>query len=202
MRSFPRLPGLLLLSVAFAAIGLSQILPNPERFDQNDVPIFDSRVFRISDDAQGRALHILADKEFLPANPEILTALFGDRIFDTKEMLAAQASAAKKYAKKREDEAANPFFGQSRAWMAAHANAHRELAKYTENLSPDLLPYLVKSQVYFEGTGRFTVVLKDRILEVHHGSLGRFTPQKKTVVLLVFLERKIDGVRISTSIAE
>jgi hypothetical protein len=203
MRWFLRLPGILLLSVAIVAIGRSQVLPYPaERFDRGNVPIFDSRIFRVSDEAQSRALGLLSDRDFLPANPQILKELFGDRVFETKEMLAAQASAARKYAKKREEEAATPFFGDHRVWMAAQAKAHRELADYTEKLSPDLYPYLVKSQIYFEGTGGFTVILKDRILEVHHGSLGQSTPPKTAVVILVFLERKIDGVRISTSIAE
>ena len=192
----------LCIAIALAAIGFAQVLPDPEIFDAAHIPISDSRVFRVPDSTQDQASQFLATKDFRPASPEILTALFGARVFDTKEMLAAQTAAATAYATKREEESKNPFFGESRIWMTAHAKAHREFAAYTEKLPSDLRPYLVRGQVYFEGTGGFTVVLNGKLLEVHHSCLGHSTPEKKAVVILVFLERDIEAVKASASIAE
>jgi hypothetical protein len=192
----------LCIALVLAVIGFAQVLSDPERFDAAHIPIFDSRVFRVSDAAQDRALQILAAKDFCPASPENLKELFGARVFDTKEMLAAQVGAATKYATKRDEESKIAFFGEHRVWMAAHAKAHREFAAYTEKLPWDLRPYLVRGQAYFEGTGGFSVVLSGKLLEVHHSCLGRSAPEKKAVAILVFLERDIEAVKVSASITE
>lgn len=191
-----------LTTIGLAAISAGQLLPDSDRFDRNAIPVFRSRVFRVPDGEQSRALQLLGTNDFRRVTPNILKELFGDRAFDTKEMLTAQAAAAVEYATTRERDAQNPFFGNHRTWMAAHARAHREFAAYTRSLSPDLRPYLIKGQVYFEGTGGFSVVLAGRTLQVNHSCLGRVTPPKQTVVILVFLERDIEAAVISASIAE
>src|SRR5262245_28160582 len=188
MHRIPRLLCTLLIAVLTAPIGFAEVLPHPtDKFDRSHLPVFDSRVFRVPEPTQDRALRFLGDKDFRFASPQILKDLFGDRLFDTKEMLAAQAAAATKYAAKREEESKNPAFGEARVWMAADAKAHRELAAYTETLLSELRPYLVKAQVYFERTGGFDVVLNDKLLKVQHSCLGRSTPPKKAVAILVFL---------------
>jgi hypothetical protein len=188
--------------VIVANVALAQILPSPERFDPRSVPVHESRVLRVSDSAQARALQMLGERDFCAATPQMIKELFADQVLDTKRMLEAQAAAAIQYAKKREEEAAIPFFHDQRGWMLAHAKAHREFAEYTRKLSSDLRAYLVKGQVYFEGTGGFSVTLEGEVLDVHHSCLGRSTPPKKAVAVLVFLERDIKAVRVSASIAE
>jgi len=180
----------------------AQVLPNSEKFEPERIAISRSRVFRVPDSMQRRAQQILGFAKFDPAAPAIVDELFGHQIFDTKSMLEAQAAAAEEYAVQREKEAAEPFFNDSREWMLAHARAHRAYADYTRKLSSDLKPYLVKSKVYFEGTGGYLVTLCGSLLKVSHGSLGHSTPPQKTVVILVFLERDIDSVEVSASIAE
>jgi hypothetical protein len=171
-------------------------------FDRNTPPVFSSRIVRVPDSSQSKALEILGKNELILLEQGPLAQLFPDRTFDTKQMLVEQAAAATAYAKKREHEAAIPFFASSKDWMTAEAKAHRELAHYTLSLPPLLFPYLVKSKVYFEGTGGFFVALKGNTLVVNHGSLGRTTPPLKELAIVVFLEKKISRISVSAGIAE
>ena len=173
-----------------------------ERFDPQAIPVFWSRILRIPDSAQSRALQVLNSKDFCAASPEVVRDLLGNALVDTKAMLNAQAAAAIKCADEREKAAAIPFLRESKEWMLAIAKAHRDYAAYTQKLSPELLPFLVKGQVYYEGTGGFDVVLRGKTLCVNHVSFGHKMPPMKPVAILVFLERKIDTVDISAGMAE
>ncbi|HEY1265805.1 MAG TPA: hypothetical protein VGH16_01015 [Candidatus Binatia bacterium] len=166
------------------------------------MPIYKSRIFRVPDEGQAKALALLGDKDFIAISQDSLNVLFPGKDFDSKQMLSAQASAADAYARRRETEAANPLFANSRGWMLSEAKAHRELARYTRSLHSSLHPYLVKGKAYFEGTGTFDVSLRGNKLSMRHGSLGRSTPPIHTVAVVVFLERTINTVAVSTSIAE
>jgi hypothetical protein len=166
------------------------------------VPIHKSRIIRLPDSVQAKALAALGNMNFIPVSPELLKELFPGTRFDTARMLSEQATAADEYAKKREDEAADPFFAKSRIRMLEEATAHRELARYTRSIFPELFPYLVKAEVYFEGTGNFDVTLRGDELVVYHGSLGHSTPPKRRVVVLVFSERKVKTLKLGSGMAE
>lgn len=196
---------LLLILVAFARSAFSQAGPvmfGGNSFDSAEVPIFQSRIFRVPDEGQAHALGLLGKKDFVPLSGTSLKALLPQAKLDMQQMLSAQASAADAYAKRRETEAAMPFFVSSRGWMLKDATAHRDLARYTRALSPELHPYLVKAQAYFDGTGGFTVTLHGNRLSVLHGSLGHSTPPKHDVAVAIFLEREIVAVDVSAAIAE
>jgi hypothetical protein len=199
---------LLFIAAIFApfctiAIAQTPLLSDTSRgFDRNAPPVFSSRILRVPDSSQRKALEILGKNEFLLLEKDLLTQLFPARTFDTKQMLVEQAAAATAYAKKREDEAAIPFFASSKDWMTAEAEAHRDLARYTLSLPSLLFPYLVKSKVYFEGTGGFFIALKGNTLIVNHGSLGRTAPPLRELAIVVFLEKKITAVSVSAGMAE
>lgn len=171
-------------------------------FNTADVPIYESRIFRVPDENQAQALDLLGEKDFTALSPVSLKALFPKTKFDEGQMLSAQSSAADAYAKRRESEAADPFFASSREWMLHDAKAHRDFARYTRALPRPLHPYLVKAEAYFEGTGGFFVSLKGNKLSVFHGSLGHSTPPIHKVAVVILLEREINTVTVSTSIAE
>jgi hypothetical protein len=195
------LPMLLVLTGAAAA--QAPALPLASKgFNRNAAPIYKSRVFRVPDEAQSRALDFLGEKTFQLLGSDALAELFPERSFDTARMLMEQAAAANANAKKREREAANPFFSNQREWMDQEARAHRELANYTLALSPELKPYLVRAQVYFEGTGAFDIELNGQILSVTHGSLGHSTPPLRRIAIVVFVEREITEVDARASVAE
>lgn len=196
---------LLLVLVAFARSVYSQagpILFGGRGFDPADVPIYKSRIFRVPDEAQVQALGLLDNKDFISPPSASLKVLFPKGKFDMQQMLSSQASAAEAYAERRETEAANPVFASSREWMLKDAKSHRDLARYTRSLSPILYPYLLKAKAYFEGTGVFIVNLRGNQLSVLHGSLGHSTPPIHNVAVVIFLEREIDAVDVSTAIAE
>jgi hypothetical protein len=206
MKFLPRLrQGLSLLAFsALASSALGQVGPlvSGETFDPGDVPIYNSRIFRVPDEGQAQALALLRDKEFAGISTASLETLFPMKEFRPQEMLFAQASAADAYAEQRETEAAIPFFANSRGWMLSEAKAHRDLARYTRSLSPNLHPYLVKARAYFEGTGAFIAYLRGNELSVLHGSLGHSTPPIHDVAIVVFLEREINAVVVSAMIDE
>lgn len=174
-----------------------------ERFDSSDIPICDeSRVFTVQERDRGEALAVLGDEEFTALSPELVRRLLPETRIDTKHMLGAQASAADAYAQKREAEAANPSFASSRDWMLATAKAHRDFARYTRGLSPELRAYLIKGRGYSEGTGSFIVRLQGTTLSVVHGSLGSGPIEEHVIPVVVFLERAIERVALGSSSAE
>src|SRR5262249_16678566 len=131
-----------------------------------------------------------------------LHSIFPEQTFDPEAMLDAQALAAEDFANEQEAEAKGPGVENRRARMFAFAKAHRDFAAYSRSLSRDLLPYLVKGQVGFEGTGGFSVSLKGSQISVHHSSLGHSNPDVDTVALVIFVEKEIDGVQTRVSVAE
>jgi hypothetical protein len=179
----------------------SSLLAAMEPFDEKNPPIYRSRIIRLADDKQDDALAILGGKNFCPATPEILNRLLDGREPDTQRMLEVQASAALAYAKRRRDEAANPFFGDARRWMNAEADAHEALARYTSKLSPNLHAYVIEAKVYSEYTGGFYISLKGDELFVEHGSLGG-PPSPVSLAILVFVEKEVKRVTVKAGTAE
>lgn len=196
---------LLLFLMAFSRSVFSQagpVLVGGNAFDSAEVPIFQSRIFRVPEEGQAQALGLFGNKDFIPLSDASLKSLLPQEKLNMQQMLSAQASAADAYAERREAEAAIPFFASSRGWMIKDATAHRDFARYTRALLPELHPYLVKAQAYFEGTGGFDVTLRGSQLSVLHGSLGHSTPPKHDVAVVIFVERKIIAVDVSAAIAE
>jgi hypothetical protein len=185
-----------------AALGQFNVLGDQRNFDASTPPVFASRIVRVPNQMHARALEILGQDDFLLITPAVLSELFLGERFDTARMLDDQATAAIAYAEKREREAAMPFFAQSKGWMLEQAEAHRAYARYTRSLSPNLFPYLLRSKVYSEGTGAFTIILERTSLRVRHGSLARNTPPLKQLPIVVFLERKIDAVSFAAHIVQ
>src|SRR4051812_39583881 len=94
---------------ALTALAFDQALLY-ERFNPKLVPIFDSRIVRVADSQQPRALELLGDKHFIKLSESDTGLLLEGKPPSVEEMLLAQADAADAYAIKREEEASRPFF--------------------------------------------------------------------------------------------
>lgn len=196
-----------LFILLFAAMGITVAhaqapIMSEKYFDKADVPIYKSRIFTVSEDVRARAFAILGDKPFRLVDSDILVKIFPGQKFDEGRMLQEQIEAATAYAKKRELEAADPFFENQRVWMKDEAEVHKKLAEYTQGIHGKLKPYLIKLPVYFEGTGAFYVRLKGSVLYVVHGSLGHIASERHQVPVVVFTERCITEVKVDSSLAE
>ena len=148
------------------------------------------------------AVKLLNGKKLAKLSAGELAQLFDNRKFDTKAMIAAQAKEANDYALQREQEAKNPFFADSKDWMIQTAKEHRKFAAYTVKLPLALQPWLVMAEGYFEGTGGFDAHLAGSVLKVHHGSLGSSQPPLRKLPVVIFLEREINAVQLSSSVAK
>ena len=191
----------IIIAIWAATLAVDQALLY-DRFNPKEVPIFTSRIARVPDDQQPRALHLLGDKDFLRLAQSDLSGLFGGKGFNYEGMLSAQAEAADSYAIKREHEAAIPFFKERREAFLEEAKAHRDYSRYTRSLSARLIPYLVKSRVYFEGTGSFFVKLSEKHMTVSHESLGRSTPRPTMVAIVIFAEHEVATVSVTLGISQ
>lgn len=191
----------IIFTASLATLAFDQALLY-ERFNPKLVPIFNSRIVRVADSQQPRALQLLGEKDFLKLNDSDLSALFGGKTFNYEEMLSAQALAADSYAVKREQEADIPFFKERRETFLEEAKAHRDYSRYTRSLSPRLIPYLVKARVYFEGTGAFSVTISENQMTVRHDSLGRSTPPAKVIPIVIFAEHEVASVSVAVGVAQ
>jgi hypothetical protein len=171
-------------------------------FRPREAAIYESRIFVVAKPLHAKAQALLGQGELALVSADVAAALLPDASLDPEEMLDAQEEAADAYAELQESNAADPFFASARTSMVEDAKAHRELARYTDELSPEALrPYLVKAETYSEGTGALSVALKGNQLMVHHGSLGATTPSMtQTVFVVVFVERKIEHVVVAAGV--
>jgi hypothetical protein len=172
-------------------------------FRAREAPIYESRIFVVGKPLHAKAQALLGERALALVTQDVAAALLPDASLDPEEMLDAQEEAADAYAELQESKAADPFFASARSSLVEEAKAHRELARYTDELAPEALqPYLVKAEAYFEGTGALSVALKGDQLMVH-GSPGEATPPvTQPLFVVVFVERKIEHVVVSAGVAQ
>jgi hypothetical protein len=180
-------------------------VPVFSEFEHSDrlKPIYKSRVLRVDDERHRIALSLLGGKNFLALSSGQIADLFPDRRVDVSAMLKEEIAVAIAYAEKREREYSMPFFS-SLDWMKRTAELHRAHAAYLRTLFGRLSPYLVKSEVYSEGTGgnSVTLDLDKGIMTVGHGSLGRGPVSRRFVPIVVFAERSVENVIVKVSAAQ
>ena len=172
-----------------------------QAFDPSLMPVLDSRIFRVPEQKESAALKLLKNKAFVKLDAKELAQLFDGKIFDTKAMIAAQAKMANDYALKREKEALDPFFSDAKHWMIKTAKDHRKLAEYTLKLPLPLQPWLVVVEGHFEDTGGFDAQLAGATLKVQHGSLGSSSSNLHKIPVVIFVEKEIKEVQITSSVA-
>ncbi len=205
MKIFAQISGTFFLYLLFTNPCFAQqsFFEIAEVFNPDLAPVFSSRIFRVAVQKEAIAVKLLNGKKFAELSAGELALLFPNRKFDTKAMIAAQAKEANDYALQREQEAKDPFFKQkTKDWMIQTAKEHRKFAAYTMKLPATLQPWLVLAEGYFEGTGGFDAHLAGSVLKVHHGSLGSSQPPLRKLPVVIFLEREIKEVQISSSFGQ
>jgi hypothetical protein len=173
-----------------------------ESFNEDHVPILSNRIFFIPDDKNSKALALLGDKDFVKLSTSDLPQLFTNKNFDSQSMIAEQAKQAREYAASLEQQASDPFFETSKDWLLETAKEHYKFADYTDKLSQNLIPYLIGAKIKYKKTGNFNSYLKGDILFLHHGSLGSTKTVTEKVPVVIFVEKEIHKVIVSTSIAK
>ncbi len=78
-------------------------------------------------------------------------------------------------------------------------------AEYFSGLKPEILslkPFLVRSLVYFEETGNYSVFEKNGSILVRHDSIGNTIPAEKRTGLIVFLASQPKAVYVDCQVTE
>src|SRR5579859_1957044 len=151
------------------------------------IPLPAERMVRLPAARQDRAFSLLDDANFRRlSDSEASDLLQLATLPSADELLAHQAAAAEDHADQCRELAAKPFFASQKERMLKDAAAFDQFAQYAKELPRRLYPYLVKSQVGFEGTGGYWIFLKDHTLTVNHGSLGHGPVEPRSVPVVIF----------------
>jgi hypothetical protein len=192
---------LIILIINFVAASSNAQQLGYEGFNPNNIPIFQSRIFVVPDQTQSLAFSLIGDKSFVSLDSDTLSKLFPGQKLDTREMLQQQINRATSYAQQMRKKSEDPFSHDQSLWAKREALEHQKYADYSSKIGDGLSPYLIKAVAYYK-TGAFSVSLKGDSLDVRHGDLGHFTPPKRDMPIVVFVERPIHRVVVSASIAE
>jgi len=190
-----------LISSSYSVIAQQRVV-HADTFVPSEAPISASRMFMVGGKEQTSvAKNILGDAIYKRIDQSVLARLFS-RKFDCVAMLTEQINEAESYAAKRENEAALPLFSKDREGMLREAAAHRGYAAYTKELSSALLPYVIKVRVALQGTGQFYLHWQGNRLVISYGALGSGDSSPEDVFLVIFVERAIAAIEVTSVTAQ
>ena len=173
-------------------------VPNAE-----GTPIPSERILRVPSQQQAHAFALLGKRALAQLTASQVEEILSQMPISIEAMLNNEAREADQKAEGCRQLAAEPFFADSKERNLRGALSYEQYAAYLRGLQPsELLPYLVDTKVYAEGTGAYWASFKDHQLRVAHGSLGRGPMEAKHIAVIVFVESPIDNVTVSVSAAE
>ncbi len=160
-------------------------------------------VLPIPDSKTDSATSMLKSESVVALTMQQVQTLLGVKEPNPDSLLERAAKDADAQAEKREKESQMPAFaGDTADRMKELASEHRQTAAKTRGLKGKLKPYLVRGLYLNEGTGAFSVYVRDTTLWVVHGSLGKHAVPMKRRPLVVFLEHVPTKVYVSVRMAE